>query len=1038
MNQAGPTAGRRERLRRLNQAQQRLLEQQQTELQRLHAERADLLERLRSEQQRLRDWAGWLDGLEGSLREILSSTSWRVGKPIRLLRHLLRLDLAMLRATLAREPDPLASPQRPFAGSAAGNVEAVAPPRRALPWPGLVWPGAPKPPPHTYWRAPHHHPEGAWLGELVDPDADCDWATLAQTSGVASSEPVLVHIHLHAETAADWLRERCGELPAGCLIALSAPDARCLDLARSAIAPAPQPVHEQLAPGPLFALAKLLSIQANGQGLLLHLTTGPCAQPSGERDLAAAWRSLLGQRERVARIRALLSANPRIAVLATQSPARWPDWQQAWLNLRGLGEHWAAELAITALPSGRFSFPRPALFWARIPALARLTGIAGKAPPHADQASITLHEDALARLLPALTAADSQQCAYLVDSRHPGWSPHRVERTLLDGDGRLKRAIADRAVRTVAFDIFDTLVTRPLLDPERIKHLVARNHGGEAAEHYLRWRAEAEQRARAAAGRDVALDQVYQELGRAAPLDEADLERLRALEERLERHSCAARPQAQALINHAIALGKRVVLISDMFLPRVTVEALLADAGLRGWQALYLSSEVGVRKDSGLLYQHVLERESLLPGELLMIGDNEYADVALPAALGLKQAPVLRPVDLARALPRLAPLLTPRAQPDLCRELTLGTVVRGVFGALQIDGIEPESLLRGRPWEIGYGVLGPLLHHHAHWLSRRARADGIRRLYFLAREGEILKLAYERCTRGISDAPIGQYLLVSRRAVSVASIETFDDIRAIAATTCEPMPVGAFLEHRYGVVVDAAALPPEWPAERVVCVSDGDTRALEPLLRALEAPIRARAAEERPALLRYLGACGLDGRGDCAVVDIGYSASIQDHLNRLCAGNIHGYYLATTRRAADVAKRHGVKVVGGLAQDLTPEGAAHPLYHGSFHLEKLLSSDTTQVLHHCLTDHGTTAVFQPQHPDEHAARGLRHAIRTGALAYLDDAIATAQVLLPGHSPPADLVVDLYRALITDPSADEQAILSGLVLDDHYCGRGLVR
>jgi FMN phosphatase YigB (HAD superfamily) len=618
VSEAGSVGRRIARLRRLNQAQQALLAQQQAEILRLHAERADLLERLHSEQQRLRDWAGWLDKLEGTLREILSSTSWRIGKPIRLLRHLLRLDLPMLRATLAREPDPLASSQRPFTGSAIANLESAAPPRRALPWPGLVWPGTPKPQPHSYWRAVHKHPEGAWLGELVDLDADCAWEALApaapaQPASETDSGMLLVHIHLHAATATDWLRERCSALPTGCLIALSAPDARCLGLARNAIRSVTRVVHEQLAPEPLFALAGLLGAQAGRQGLVLHLATGPCAHASDERDLAAVWQSLLGKPERVARIRALLGANPQIAVLATQTPAHWPDWQQAWLNLRGLGEQWAAELGIDALPSGRFGFPQPALFWARIPALAQLTRIADKTPHDAVHASLTLHEAALARLLPALTAANGQQCAYLVDPQHPGWSPHRIEHTLLAGEGRLRRAIAERTVRTVAFDIFDTLVTRPLLDPERIKHLVARNHGGEAAEHYLRWRAEAEQRARAAAGRDVALDLVYRELGRIAPLDEADLARLRALEEHLERRSCAARPQAQALIDQAIALGKRVVLISDMFLPRATVEALLADSGLGGWQALYLSSEVGVRKDSGLLYQHVLECEACWP-----------------------------------------------------------------------------------------------------------------------------------------------------------------------------------------------------------------------------------------------------------------------------------------------------------------------------------------------------------------------------------------------------------------------------------------
>ena len=91
----------------------------------------------------------------------------------------------------------------------------------------------------------------------------------------------------------------------------------------------------------------------------------------------------------------------------------------------------------------------------------------------------------------------------------------------------------------------------------------------------------------------------------------------------------------------------------------------MADNGIVGWHALYLSSEVGLRKDTGDLYHHILATEQVTPQQILMIGDNEHSDVQIPSDMGIKIWHVMRPVELAQpaattakpaAKPRRAPL----------------------------------------------------------------------------------------------------------------------------------------------------------------------------------------------------------------------------------------------------------------------------------------------------------------------------------------------------------------------------------------------
>ena len=84
----------------------------------------------------------------------------------------------------------------------------------------------------------------------------------------------------------------------------------------------------------------------------------------------------------------------------------------------------------------------------------------------------------------------------------PSWAAGRFDcyfsRTLKAARGLLD----DPNIRVVAFDIFDTLLSRPLLDPETTKEIVAQRAGEPAGELYHRYRIKAEAAARQRAGRE--------------------------------------------------------------------------------------------------------------------------------------------------------------------------------------------------------------------------------------------------------------------------------------------------------------------------------------------------------------------------------------------------------------------------------------------------------------------------------------------------------------------------------------------------------
>ncbi|ASY47156.1 hypothetical protein CJD35_22090 (plasmid) [Sphingobium xenophagum] len=78
---------------------------------------------------------------------------------------------------------------------------------------------------------------------------------------------------------------------------------------------------------------------------------------------------------------------------------------------------------------------------------------------------------------------------------------------------------------------------------------------------------------------------------------------------------------------------------------------MLARCGIAGWDRFYLSSEVGLRKDSGKLYEHILAMEGVKPHQMVMIGDNERSDFQIPANMGIRTIHLLKPVNIMRAIP---------------------------------------------------------------------------------------------------------------------------------------------------------------------------------------------------------------------------------------------------------------------------------------------------------------------------------------------------------------------------------------------------
>lgn len=192
----------------------------------------------------------------------------------------------------------------------------------------------------------------------------------------------------------------------------------------------------------------------------------------------------------------------------------------------------------------------------------------------------------------------------------------------MDVSGYLK---AIDTADAVAFDIFDTLLVRPFFHPHDL-------FGFLEAESGLEGFAEARIRAEREARRtdpETDIDEIYRSIDpKYLALKDAEIGS--------EISFSRADPDMVEVFGYASEKGKRIVLVSDMYLPSDILERMVSKNGFSGHSKIYVSTETKASKRSGLMYDTVLGDLGLPPSKVLMIGDNRHADCDSAISKGLK------------------------------------------------------------------------------------------------------------------------------------------------------------------------------------------------------------------------------------------------------------------------------------------------------------------------------------------------------------------------------------------------------------------
>jgi len=732
----------------------------------------------------------------------------------------------------------------------------------------------------------------------------------------------------------------------------------------------------------------------------------------------------------------LFEEDSRIGLFFPETSAHIVYWAHAWLSNISTGYGLLDRLG---LPYDGFDeyidYPVGGMFWARVDALRPLL-TAGLMPQdfpeeHGQTDGTLAH--AIERVIPIVCRSQGYRAVCLdydrglarYDSSARNWHQYSAR-----SQDHALLALSD--VDLVSFDLFDTLVSRPARRPDAVlklvEHRIASEEGRPIPLFAERRAAENRVRARKHHQGDVNLSEIYAELAASGSIPGDVVARAQVLEKRIDLGALRPRPEVIAVLRAAHQRGKRIVLMTDTYYEEADIRGILQAIGIADlFAALYVSNAVAARKDRGDLWRHVEEAEAVPRARWLHVGDNEHSDIQAACDRRIPYLHVAHPAKI------LAQSGFVRDEGDLARtwssDLVIGhamlTLCRNPF----LDRAGPPYLSLGSARDVGYVVFGPLMLLFMSWLIRHEALGRVERLYFLAREGDFLVKVYLliRERYGLRHLPEGRYFHVSRQVAIGAALGT--GFRPDLVTGA-----GRYVGSIQSLLWNRASFTA--PAHLGLDSRDvrlpADAPVVERVMTDLEPEIMAHGADLNARFRAYARQEGLDAGGLHAVVDVGYSATIQKMMQLSLGRPLIGLYMTTFDAAQMVERDGGAAFSCFRAGAENPETSSLPVLAYGLAVEAFLTAPHGQVVGYESAGERIAPLFKadPRTPAEH---GILAELHAGAEQYIIDTLdlygpSLLQADIPSRGPQEFLRL-LMQGLIATPSEPMRT----LGVEDDFCG-----
>lgn len=282
------------------------------------------------------------------------------------------------------------------------------------------------------------------------------------------------------------------------------------------------------------------------------------------------------------------------------------------------------------------------------------------------------------------------------------------------------------AFDVISFDIFDTLIFRPFARPDDLFHILAQKH------EYLDFanlrtmaEYEARKQKKATEGTDeISITDIYEYIETYIGLSaKQGIE----IEFETEKQLCFANPFMYSVFEILKQHHKKMILVSDMYLPKSMLQELLYSCGYDGFDEIFVSCEYQKSKHQGALYGVVKSRYGA-DKTYIHIGDNPHSDVAQAKNYGMNAIWYQN--------------VNETGNPYRCDEMSriVGSAYSGLVNAHLHNGAKQYS----PQYEYGFVYGGLFVLGYCKFIHDYAQVYNLDKILFLARDGDILKRVYDK------------------------------------------------------------------------------------------------------------------------------------------------------------------------------------------------------------------------------------------------------------------------------------------------------
>ena len=325
---------------------------------------------------------------------------------------------------------------------------------------------------------------------------------------------------------------------------------------------------------------------------------------------------------------------------------------------------------------------------------------------------------------------------YSEDYRYKTWKIFGIKFSIVKKYNSKKINIYEEIKKheIISFDIFDTLLIRPYVKPTDLFLHIEKLY---KIKGFYKNRIMAEKLAR---GKyidfeEVTLNQIYEEI-------DEKYKRFKEIEIELEERILTTHKENKKIYDYALSLGKKIIITSDMYLPKKTIEKILTKNNYTNYYKLYLSSDLMLTKASGNLYKYIIEDLKVAPSSIMHIGDNFHSDFNNPKLYGIDSIYIEKIIDTFLENNIRAKKLLNENKNNIGISIMLGL---SAFSCInKNDKKENNNDKENNYWRnFGFVYGGPAVFSYMNWLKKQIIKDNINEVLFVARDGYSLKKVFD-------------------------------------------------------------------------------------------------------------------------------------------------------------------------------------------------------------------------------------------------------------------------------------------------------